>query len=70
MLVIEDLLHRTPEEARESQRKRQGRRVPLLLDRVDRLARDVDGLGQLLLRESSLGPERPDVVSHRDVKLA
>src|SRR4051812_30370282 len=67
---MEDLLHARPEEARQRDGQRQGRRVALFLDGVDGLARDGHGLRELLLREARLGPEGLDLVAHDDVKLA
>src|SRR3954463_4094584 len=61
---MEDLLDRLPEVARERDRQRQRRRVALLLDGVDGLARDVHGLSERLLRELPVGAEDADVVSH------
>src|SRR3954467_8305995 len=66
---MEHVLHGHPEVPRERHRQRQRRRVALLLDRVDRLARDVHRLRELLLRELALGAEAADFVAH-DVKLA
>src|SRR5262249_53390197 len=51
---IEHLLHRRSEEAGQRERERQRRRIALLLDRVDRLPRDLDRRRQLTLREPAL----------------
>ena len=68
---MEDLLDRSPEVLRERDRQRERRRVALVLDRVDRLARDVHRRPELLLRESALGAQVPDLVLHLvDGKLA
>src|SRR5262249_1472638 len=64
-ISIEHLLLRSPEEPCEREGERQGRGVALLLDRVDRLPRDVHRLGELPLRETELGPQLPDQVPHR-----
>src|SRR5690348_10545781 len=61
---MEDLLDGLPEVARERDRQWQRRRVALLLDGVDGLARDVHRLRERLLRELPVGAESADVVSH------
>src|SRR3954468_1601141 len=48
---MEHVLHGLLEVARQGDRQREGGRVALLLDGVDRLARDVHGLRELLLGE-------------------
>src|SRR5262245_55773225 len=49
VIPIEHLLHRPAEVAGQGERERQRRQVALLLDRVDRLPRHVDGRCQLTL---------------------
>src|SRR5262245_24379504 len=49
VMCIEHLLYSAPEVPGKGERKRQRRRISLLLDRVDCLARDVDGRRQLAL---------------------
>src|SRR3954468_19492428 len=61
---MEHVLHGSLEEARERDGQRQRRRVALLLDRVDGLARDVHGLPELLLRELARRTQGADVVAH------
>src|SRR3954463_15633297 len=61
---MEDLLDGLPEVARERDRQRQRRRVALLLDGVDGLARDVHRPRERLLRELPVGAEGTDVVLH------
>src|SRR3954465_3765457 len=61
---MEDLLDGLPEVVRERDRQRQPRRVALLLDGVDGLARDVHRLRERLLRELPAGAEGADVVLH------
>src|SRR5262245_10659126 len=67
---VENLLHRSPEEARERDRERQRGEIPPLLDRHDRLTGHAHRGGQLDLREASLRPQLPDHVLHCDVKVA
>jgi hypothetical protein len=47
-----------------------GKRVALLLNRVDRLPGDTQRACKLPLREIALGSQLPDQVSHIDVKRA
>src|SRR4051794_35559074 len=54
---MEDLLYSGAEVPGERDRQRQGGRVALLLDRVDRLARHVHRLAELLLGEPALVPQ-------------
>src|SRR3954470_16309695 len=61
---MEDLLDGLPEVVGERDRQRQRRRVALLLDGVDGLARDVHRLRERLLRELPAGAEGADVVLH------
>src|SRR4051812_25103524 len=61
---MEDLLNGLAEEAGERDRQRKRRRVALLLDGVDGLARHVHGLRQLLLGELVRRSEASDVVAH------
>src|SRR3954454_6952261 len=61
---MEDLLDGLLEVARERDRQGQRRRVALLLDGVDGLARDVHRFRKRLLRELAAGAERADVVLH------
>src|SRR5262249_689645 len=63
-VVIEDLLHRLAEVARERQRERQRGGVPALLDRVGRLSGHLHRLGQLSLRQAPLGAQRANLVLH------
>src|SRR3954447_6473631 len=69
---MEDLLYVRAEVAGERDREGQRGRVALLLDRVDRLARNGHRLAELLLGEAALGPQLLDTVVHRpgDVKVA
>src|SRR5262245_3609882 len=64
VICIEHLLHRRLEKACEGEREGQRRRVPLLLDRVDRLSRHVDVRGELPLRQASRRSEFPHSVFH------
>src|SRR3954453_1982450 len=66
---MEHVLHGPLEEARQRDGQRQRRRVALLLDGVDGLARDVHRLRELLLGELARRAEGTNVVAH-DVKLA
>src|SRR5262249_22052722 len=63
-ICMKYLLNRFAEEARQRDREGQGRRVALDLDRVDRLARDVHLLRQLLLGEAAFGAQSSDLVPH------
>src|SRR4249919_4087400 len=63
-VCIEDLLDGVGEVARERDRKRQRRRVPLGLDGVNGLPRDAHRLGELPLGQPRLAAELADPVSH------
>jgi hypothetical protein len=64
VICIEHRLHGGVEEAGEGERERQRRRVPLLLDRVDRLPRHRHRLRQLALRELPRRAELAHPVPH------
>src|SRR5262249_34133035 len=64
VICIEHLLNTAAEVAGEGQRERQRRGVALLLDRVDRLARHLDGGRELALRQPPLCAEVAHAVSH------
>src|SRR4051794_21108180 len=66
---MEDLLNGFAEEPCERERERERGDVAALLDRDDRLSRDVDRAGEVALRQLTCGPQLPDVVPHA-VKLA
>src|SRR5262249_30135853 len=64
-LVIEPLLDRDAEVAGQRHRQPQCRRVPVVLDRVDRLPRHSHGLCQLALGQPPPGTQLPHLVLHR-----
>src|SRR3954454_19835479 len=61
---MEDLLDGAVEVAGDRDRQRQGRVVAAGLDRVDRLPRDREDIGQLALGQPGSQPQLPDVVVH------
>src|SRR5512139_2669558 len=63
-VVMEDLLDRAAEEAGDRERQRKRRQVAARLDRVDRLARYVQLLGELALTEAALLSQRAHLVGH------
>ena len=62
---MEDLLDWLSEQAGDGDRQRQGRAVPLGLDRVDGLPRHAETGRQLPLRERGLGPQLAHIVPHK-----
>src|SRR3954447_1183815 len=68
VVCMEYLLYPLVEESGKRDRERQRGRVPLRLDRVDRLARNLHDGGQILLRKAAGRPKVSDLVFH-DVKL-
>src|SRR5512140_1996318 len=63
-VVMEDLLDWAAEEARDRKGQRQRWQVSARLDRVDRLARYVQFLGELALAQASLLSQRAHLVGH------
>src|SRR5690242_7912646 len=63
-LIIEHLLHRHPEVPGQGHREGQGRGVPVVLDRVDRLPGHPHRLRQLPLGEAAVQPHRAHPVLH------
>src|SRR3954452_17815005 len=68
VVCMEYLLYLLVEESGERDRERQRRRIALRLDRVDRLPRNRQLGGEILLGEPAGRPKTPDLVPH-DVKL-
>src|SRR5262249_46211129 len=64
VICIEDRLHSAAEVAGEGEREGQRGGIALLLDRVDRLPRHLDGSGEFALREPFLCAEVAHAVSH------
>src|SRR5262249_36958007 len=64
-ILIEHLLDSRSEEPGERERERQRGRVALLLDRVDRLARDAQRRRQVTLGQRSLCPQLAHPIPHR-----
>jgi hypothetical protein len=63
--IVEDVLDREREEPRETEGDRQARVELARLDRVDRLSRHPDTLGQLRLGPAAFRAQLGDAVLHR-----
>src|SRR5664279_1902776 len=68
-VVMEHLLDASIEESSDDEGQRQRRQIAAGLDRVDRLTRDAQGLGQLPLAEAQAFAQLAHLVGHA-VKLA
>src|SRR5688572_17056546 len=69
LVLQEHLLDQQPECVGDAERERQGRIELPVLDRVDRVARNLDPVGELRLAPAALGPQDANAVVHAGAEL-